>query len=151
MEDVFAGEGHGLRFRSPGRQRASLPDGKESLRSAGRMHPAGKVCCLRAVKTMPALRPRPLRPYVSAALFSERERVRGQHTSPADAPRPQISVIPHRHSLLHLLRSPYQLLHQILPHAQIKVEFCLLVRVIDCHAHEKVQFRALFDQKFCKP
>ena len=52
--------------------------------TGGGTSPAGGMCCARTVKTMPALRARLLRSYVSAALFSERERVRRQYIPPAD-------------------------------------------------------------------
>ena len=72
-------------------RRAFRADPNTAVRSAGAgSSPAGGRCCLRTVKPMPALRARPLRSYVSAALVSERERVRRQHLPPADAlsPRP---------------------------------------------------------------
>ena len=62
----------------------------ERIRCGGNS-PAGGRCCPRAVKTMPALRARPLRSYVSAALFSERERARRQYLPPADVPPPASS------------------------------------------------------------
>ena len=83
--------------------------------TGGGTSPAGDMCCTRTVKTMPALRARPLRSYVSAALFSERERARRQHTSQADlrrtslippAPRASPSLFSHTPDVSYTARSP---------------------------------------------